>query len=107
MALRTSIAAILAAFILTGHAAAHEWYEDKRNPVTTWGCCGVVDCHPIAADRVKLEVINGVRGYRWLDAPDYANGWIPEDQLLPSQNAEWHVCWRSGMLVCLFIPLGA
>jgi hypothetical protein len=38
---------LLSLVILPAPAAAHEWYTDKRNPVTNSPCCNTVDCFPV------------------------------------------------------------
>ena len=85
-------------------AEAHEWYTGKTNPVTGLDCCDIDDCRPVDNDEIVFEVKDGVRGYRWLNAPKYENGWIPENQVLISHDDKPHVCWWNFQFRCLMLP---
>src|SRR5690606_11248556 len=85
-------------------ANAHGWYTGKKNPVTGVGCCNKTDCREVGYDDVVAEEKDGVRGYRWLNAPNPLKGWIPEVQVLTSHDGKPHVCWYAGEFRCLFLP---
>lgn len=85
---------------------AHEWYTGKKNPVTGLGCCNMQDCRPVHPNEIVFEMKDGVRGYRWLRAPKYETGWIPENQVLISHDDSPHVCWWNFQFRCLMIPSG-
>lgn len=99
------------ALVLTMAAAApssaHEWYSNKRNPVTGSSCCGRADCVPIQPGDVRYG--NGAITFLYpLDGKEYT---IPLDQTLPSPDGQNHGCvWgktaEGGPKLCFFVGGG-
>lgn len=89
-------------------ARAHsdaDWIRrgNYRNPVTEELCCGIGDCERVPVDRVTL------RGQGVYDVDGRT---IPIEQVLPSEDSQWWVCWkpevpysRSRSVRCLFHPV--
>lgn len=82
-------------------ANSHEWYMDKRNPVTHYGCCDGEDCKVITEDMWWQEG-KDIK-VRWFDGEVYS---IPANQALPSEDRMGRAaaCVLYGNLRCFFLP---
>lgn len=95
-----------AIFIATG-AFSHGWYDPA--------CCSDQDCAPIPESAItwtesgwRVELRPGdhfmVQSHAVLET-------VPFDEVLPSQDDQWHVCLRTEKapaerVICLYIPEG-
>jgi hypothetical protein len=76
---------VLALWLATGPASAHDWYTGKVDPVTNGVCCGDKDCYRLDASQVQL-LKNG----------DYfipVEQWeIPRARVQASEDDGYHIC---------------
>ena len=66
-------------------AAAHDWYENKTDPVTVLDCCGSSDCHPIPDSAVRPKPDGG-----YIYKPHSFN--IPPNRVQKSEDGRYHIC---------------
>ncbi|MBZ9767462.1 hypothetical protein LB526_11905 [Mesorhizobium sp. CA6] len=84
-------------------ADAHDWYENKVDPVTNFKCCGGTDCRPIPESAVQSGADGG---YVYL--PDGFN--IPPDRVQESPDGRYHICENHYVITnqpylrCFFAP---
>lgn len=87
---------------MTG-ANAHDWYENKVDPVTNFKCCGGRDCRPIPQSSVQSRADGG-----YLYLPDGFN--IPRDRVQESPDDQYHICENNYVIThqpylrCFFAP---
>lgn len=85
-------------------AKAHEWFTDKRNPVTNALCCyggPTGDCQPVDAEDWWRE------GATWAVRKLGVVYQIPANQAQPSQDhtGRAFACIMAGQLRCFFLPV--
>ncbi|UCI24873.1 hypothetical protein [Mesorhizobium sp. B2-8-5] len=84
-------------------ANAHDWYENKVDPVTNFKCCGGTDCRPIPESAVQ-SMADG--GYVYL--PEGFN--IPRERVQESPDGRYHICENHYVITnqpylrCFFAP---
>ena len=90
-----TLSALVALFAYTASAAAHTTWSAGQ-PIPSWvkeQCCGVADAHHLTPDQVH-ETEHGyiVDGYQDKDGTPRV---IPFSHLLPSQDGDWWVFYRT------------
>jgi hypothetical protein len=81
----------LFAALLASTASAHDWYEDRSDPVTGKTCCGGHDCRAIPSRDVQA-LANG--GFRYKPY----NYYIPPERVQPSPDEQYHLCDPTALL---------
>lgn len=95
---------------VAGSAQGHSWYSGA--------CCSDKDCAPITPDRVTWTregwlVTLGPGDHPMSGRP--LSEIVPFDQVLPSQDSDFHACVRPGVspslgtpdrIICLYVPFG-
>jgi hypothetical protein len=61
------------------------------------GCCGNMDCHPIASCDQFLELANGAIGY--------LGQIVNAINVYPSQDGLCHACLSMGKVICVYIQM--
>ncbi|TGS16182.1 hypothetical protein EN852_011290 [Mesorhizobium sp. M2E.F.Ca.ET.209.01.1.1] len=101
-AMRRVIVTAICLAAATG-ANAHDWYQNKVDPVTNFKCCGGTDCRPIPESSVQSRADGG---YVYL--PDGFN--IPRDRVQESPDGRYHICENHYVITnqpylrCFFAP---
>ncbi|WP_342360988.1 hypothetical protein [Terrarubrum flagellatum] len=95
------VAFLLLAVVPAGRTAAHDWYTNKKNPVTRIPCCDDLDCHVI--DNGDWWRKGDLYYVRWTNGMVYS---IPVEQALPSEDPDGKAaaCVLEGWLRCFFVP---
>lgn len=84
-------------------ASAHEWYEDKIDPLTKFKCCGGSDCRAVPRSSVRSRIDGG---YTYV--PHNFN--IPRDRVQESPDGQYHICESTYVVTnqlywrCFFAP---
>ena len=84
-------------------ANAHDWYEDKFDPLTKFRCCGGYDCRAIPQSSVRPRADGG---YTYLPH----NFTIPPDRVQESPDGQYHICENTYVVTnqlywrCFFAP---
>lgn len=90
------IRGLLLAALLTGPAAAHDWYPRE--------CCSSADCRPRVCDVLETQRNGGI-----LDA-EFGQTYARE-QVRPSPDGKCHICTGAGAdngrPICVFILQGS
>ncbi|MDX8433681.1 MULTISPECIES: hypothetical protein [Mesorhizobium] len=87
----------------TTGANAHDWYEDKIDPLTKFKCCGGHDCRAIPQSSVRSRTDGG---YTYL--PHGFN--IPRERVQESPDGQYHICENTYVITnqpylrCFFAP---
>jgi hypothetical protein len=89
-------------FVAAFAANAHDWYEDKIDPLTKFKCCGGSDCRAIPQSTVRSRSDGG---YTYLPH----NFTIPPDRVQKSPDGQYHICESTYVnkqvyLRCFFAP---
>jgi hypothetical protein len=71
--------------LLTLPAAAHDWYSDRKDPVTATKCCGGKECHRLDPDDVTALPGGNFLIYRGQHR-------IPRDRVQVSEDDDYHIC---------------
>lgn len=97
-------------FLFVTRAYAHEWFTDKKDPVTLLGCCGGYDCAEIDDTDVRKQG----DGYVYVPTGEY----IPRERIQQSETFRFARCvyqssfqsasgWHeAGTTRCFFEPSG-
>ena len=84
-------------------ANAHDWYEDKIDPLTKFKCCGGSDCRAIPRSSVRPRIDGG---YTYL--PHNFN--ISRERVQESPDDQYHICENTYVITnqpylrCFFAP---
>ena len=84
-------------------ASAHDWYEDKFDPLTKLKCCGGSDCHAIPWSSVQSRTDGG-----YIYLPHGFN--IPRERVQESPDDQYHICENTYVITnqpylrCFFAP---
>lgn len=84
-------------------AHAHDWYTGLRNEKNQ-GCCGGLDCGPIAE-----SAVTPVPGGYQVDTDDFKgipiHTFIPNARAKPAkEGGDYHLCYWGGEVKCFFFP---
>lgn len=101
------------ALVIAPAAAAHDWFTDRRDPVSDGRCCGGTDC----AEITDLSVIEETEAGYWVrmsanqarrinkNATAPVNELVPWPRVQPSQSGAFALCIsQTSRVLCFFAP---
>jgi hypothetical protein len=99
---------------------AHDWFTERHDPITNYGCCGGSDCKELTPAFVKATIAQAGDGY-WVTLtpeqikviapgdglPTTLHQFIPRERIQASESGGFAMCVVWDSVRCFFEPPGA